>query len=253
MGQCERCRGAGFEKIEMQFLSDVFVRCPDCDGRRYRAAILNVKVPGPEGRMYSIADLLEASVDEALALLAAYPDTRGAAQARSALELLRDVGLGYLQLGQPINTLSGGESQRLRLVRHVAEMNAAQPTARKTSAPRPYVSQTSGQILFLFDEPTTGLHFEDVSVLLQVFQRLVTLGHSVLVIEHNLELIKAADWIIDLGPEAGAGGGRVVVAGTPETVAAHASSHTGRFLREVLAPSRAASRVRGARRSPVHL
>ena len=136
------------------------------------------------------------------------------------MKLLEEVGLGYLKLGQPINTLSGGESQRLKLVRHLAEVVAAADFSRRT--------------LFLFDEPTTGLHFEDVRVLLKVFQRLVDAGHSVLVIEHNLEVIKSADWIIDLGPGAGDEGGRVVTAGTPERVAACPQSHTGHALRAVL-------------------
>ena len=225
-GQCERCRGAGFEKIEMQFLSDVFIRCPECDGRRYRAHILEIKIPSanlPAG--LSIADLLEATVEEAIAYFSEFPDSRPARRAVASLQLLSDVGLGYLQLGQPINTLSGGESQRLKLVRHLAEF---------AHASREQVKPT----LFVFDEPTTGLHFEDVRVLLQVFQRLVTAGHSVLIIEHNLDVIKSADWVIDLGPDAGDRGGEIVAQGTPEQIAACASSHTGQALQEVLAPRR---------------
>jgi excinuclease ABC subunit A len=217
-GQCERCRGAGFEKIEMQFLSDVFIRCPDCNGRRYRPHILEVKVAVPGARTaWSVADLLAATVDEVMAFLAGFPDSQPAARARRALSLLQEVGLGYLRAGQPINTLSGGESQRLKLVSHLADSAAATGAQRAT--------------LFLFDEPTTGLHFDDIRVLLQVFQRLVNAGHSVLVIEHNLEVIKCADWVIDLGPDAGDEGGRVVVTGTPERVAACAASHTGAALR----------------------
>jgi excinuclease ABC subunit A len=277
-GQCERCRGAGFEKIEMQFLSDVFIRCPDCNGRRYRPHILEVKlspkseVQSPRSKdmrrepgariqnpvssiqyhasrithhvspSLSIADLLEATVEEAIAFLCAFPESRPAARAVESLKLLEEVGLGYLRLGQPINTLSGGESQRLKLVRHLAEAmvgSYASTAAAKseTRSPKSEGSQdllTPAPTLFLFDEPTTGLHFDDVRVLLKVFQRLVEAGHSVLVIEHNLEVIKSADWVIDLGPDAGDQGGQIVAAGTPEDIAARPASHTGRALRTVL-------------------
>jgi excinuclease ABC subunit A len=232
-GQCERCRGAGFEKIEMQFLSDVFIRCPECDGRRYRPHILEVKVRGVEND-WSIADVLEATVDEAFQFLCGFPELRAAVRAAESLKLLQEVGLGYLRLGQPINTLSGGESQRLKLVRHLAEAmnevgNADKPSLQKGS-------------LFLFDEPTTGLHFDDVRVLLKVFQRLVDAGHSVVVIEHNLDVIKSVDWIIDLGPGAGDEGGKIVAQGTPEDVAASEESPTGKFLRDLL-PGVAKSRL----------
>ena len=280
-GQCERCRGAGFEKIEMQFLSDVFIRCPDCNGRRYRPHILEVKLspkstvqsPKPEAgppdtassgqeprlaasrithhasrstfhvsRPLSIADVLDATVEEAIAFLSGFPESRPAQRAVEALKLLEEVGLGYLRLGQPINTLSGGESQRLKLVRHLAEAIVGADVRRLTSSPdtrpsRPNLNQglfTPAPTLFLFDEPTTGLHFDDVRVLLKVFQRLVDAGHSVLVIEHNLDVMKSADWIIDLGPDAGDQGGQIVVAGTPEDIAACPDSHTGRALRTVL-------------------
>ena len=221
-GQCERCRGAGFEKIEMQFLSDVFIRCPECNGRRYRAHILEVRIvqPGSSAsrRSWSIADLLDATADEAIDFLSAFSGCRPASRAAASLKLLQEAGLGYLRLGQPVNTLSGGESQRLKLVKHLAEV--AQIPAGPAAKP----------MLFIFDEPTTGLHFDDVRILLSVFQRLVDAGHTVLVVEHNLDVIKSADWIIDLGPEAGEGGGRIVVAGTPEKVAACGSSHTGQAL-----------------------
>jgi excinuclease ABC subunit A len=272
-GQCERCRGAGFEKIEMQFLSDVFIRCPDCAGRRYRAHILEIKIaagqsaenpiegslkteatppptpPSGHDTSLSIADLLDATVDEAIGFLGGFPDSRAAKRAAATLQLLQEVGLGYLKLGQPINTLSGGESQRLKLVSHLAEAspspNPPAPAGKRTTQskkpqlepdvdlPRP----ACGGTLFLFDEPTTGLHFEDVQILIQVFQRLVDAGHSVLVIEHNLDLIKCADWVVDLGPEAGAGGGQRVAEGTPEEIARCHASHTGHFLRELLGPS----------------
>ena len=278
-GQCERCRGAGFEKIEMQFLSDVFIRCPDCNGRRYRAHILEVKIRPQAGgwrleretrmrraeggvrnagagekawarRALSIADLLEATVEEAVAFLAEFPESRPAQRAVESLKLLAEVGLGYLKLGQPINTLSGGESQRLKLVRHLAEAMVAGCGGAKSENRRPKTegSQsllTSAATLFLFDEPTTGLHFDDVRVLLRVFQRLVDAGHSVLVIEHNLEVIKSADWIIDLGPDAGDQGGKLVIAGTPEEVTGCGESHTGRALRTVLGPRSAGARWRG--------
>ncbi|MBI3876316.1 MAG: excinuclease ABC subunit UvrA [Verrucomicrobia bacterium] len=248
-GQCERCRGAGFEKVEMQFLSDVFIRCPDCDGRRYRAHILDVKVesqPSPlASRLLpasmSIADLLDATVDDAIAFLSAFADSRPAQRAAEKLRLLQEVGLGYLRLGQPINTLSGGESQRLKLVSHLAESVATDVRRLSTESENENQKSktdpsldTSAATLFLFDEPTTGLHFDDVRVLLGVFQRLVDAGHSVLVIEHNLDVIKCADWLIDLGPDAGDEGGRIVAEGTPEDVANCEASHTGKFLRQVL-------------------
>jgi excinuclease ABC subunit A len=264
VGQCEKCRGAGFEKIEMQFLSDVFIRCPDCNGRRYRQHILEVKVRRvsplradsrrPEDGAHavtrptwSIADLLEATVDEVIDCLSGFEDSNPAQRAAASLKLLQEVGLGYLRLGQPINTLSGGESQRLKLVRHLAGAVAANVSSRLTSnsdhksEPR---SHERSHTLFLFDEPTTGLHFDDVRVLLQVFQRLVDAGHSVAVIEHNLDVIKCADWVIDMGPEAGDGGGKVVACGTPEQIAACEMSHTGRFLRTLLPGHPAAPRVR---------
>ena len=272
-GQCERCRGAGFEKIEMQFLSDVFIRCPDCNGRRYRAHILEVKIcssrreealieksaignrqsaisqslltSAATKQDWSIADMLDATVDEAIEFLAAFSDSKPARRAVESLKLLQEVGLGYLKLGQPINTLSGGESQRLKLVSHLAEANnssvAADVRRLKSNSehrtPNTELDQsllTSAATLFLFDEPTTGLHFDDVRVLLKVFQRLVDAGHSVIVIEHNLDVIKSADWVIDLGPDAGDHGGQIVAQGTPEEVAQVEKSHTGLFLRSVL-------------------
>jgi excinuclease ABC subunit A len=282
-GQCQRCRGAGFEKIEMQFLSDVFVRCPDCNGRRYRAHILEVKLRGEGGgagvegrgsrssaaqgaaaqatggsgrgrntssalRAFSIADLLEATVEEAVDFLSAFSESAPARRALRGLRLLEEVGLGYVKLGQPINTLSGGESQRLKLVRHLAEVEAGTPASQPPLAPselrRAAMASAEASAgsppprpkptLFLFDEPTTGLHFDDVRLLLKVFNRLVDAGHSVVVIEHNLDVIKSADWLIDLGPEAGDQGGRIVAQGTPEEVAACLESHTGEALRQTM-------------------
>lgn len=227
-GQCETCGGAGFEKIEMQFLSDVFVRCPACRGRRYRQHILDIRIaPGQDRgaskqqrRGQSIADLLDATIEENIEFLSRFKDSRPAARALERLQLLQDVGLGYLKLGQPINTLSGGESQRLKLAAHLALWATA-----KENEPKP--------ALLVFDEPTTGLHFADVRVLLGVFQRLVDQGNTVLVVEHNLDFIKSADWIIDLGPEAGDGGGQLVAEGTPENIAANPRSSTGQSLRKI--------------------
>ncbi len=234
-GQCEQCRGAGFEKIEMQFLSDVYIRCPACNGHRYRPHILAVRLAPPAAtgtdgsESLSVADLLDQTVDQALRFLDAF-QAPSAVRAAARLRVLQEVGLGYLKVGQPMNTLSGGESQRLKLAGHLAEA---------VTANAPQGEEGTGAVgrrptLFVFDEPTTGLHVEDVRVLLGVFQRLVDRGESVLIIEHNLEVLKCADWVIDLGPEGGEQGGRVVVAGPPEAVAACDAGHTGRALREVL-------------------
>jgi len=242
VGQCEKCRGAGFEKIEMQFLSDIFIRCPECNGRRYREHILEIKITDPNKRQdFSIGDILEATVDEVIDFLASFPDSKPAFRAIASLKLLQEVGLGYLRLGQPINTLSGGESQRLKLVRHLAEAIPSPVTAGvnplKSNSAKSQSRITSVATLFLFDEPTTGLHFDDVRVLLQVFQRLVDAGHSVLVIEHNLDVIKCADWVIDLGPEAGDRGGKVVATGIPEAIAQNPGSLTAQHLKLVLPPN----------------
>ena len=221
-GQCERCRGAGFEKIEMQFLSDVFIRCSECNGRRYRPHILEITVSSKllaPPTSWSIADLLEATVDDAIDFLTGFPDSRSARRAAESLKILQEVGLGYLRLGQPINTLSGGESQRLKLVSHLAEFGRTEAHANEPT-------------LFIFDEPTTGLHFQDVEVLLRAFQRLVEAGHSLIVIEHNLDVIRAADWVIDLGPDAGDDGGKLVAEGPPEQIALTHESITSAFLRK---------------------
>ena len=211
-GRCERCSGTGFEKIEMQFLSDLYVRCAECEGRRFQPHVLRVKVYGK-----SIHDVLEMTVSEAIQFFAQIGESE---KLGDKLDVLDEVGLGYLRLGQPLNTLSGGESQRLKLVRHLSDESAD--------------GESSSGNLFIFDEPTTGLHFDDVAILMRLFQRLVQSGNTLVVIEHNLEVIKCADWVIDLGPEAGDEGGRLVAAGTPEAVAKVEASHTGRFLREVV-------------------
>ena len=229
-GRCERCSGTGFEKIEMQFLSDLFVRCAECEGKRFQPHILKVRLHDK-----SIHDVLELTVSEAIQFFAQLGDERGL-QISNGLKVLDEVGLGYLRLGQPLNTLSGGESQRLKLVGHLREAENAQ---RSVSDAQNSTGEAIGN-LFIFDEPTTGLHFDDVAMLLQLFQRLVDNGHSIVVIEHNLEVIKCADWIIDLGPEAGDAGGELVAVGTPEQIAETENSHTGQFLRHVLSKSRKA-------------
>ena len=215
-GRCPTCGGNGFEHVEMQFLSDVYLRCPDCNGRRYRDEVLDVRLHGAGRTMpASIAEVLEMTVSEAAAFFG------DRTEVIATLQPLVDVGLDYLRLGQPVPTLSGGEAQRLKLAGHLAASAAARErrTAQRGS-------------LFLFDEPTTGLHFADIARLLQAFRKLLAAGHSLVVIEHNLDMIRAADWVIDLGPEGGDAGGRLVAAGTPAAIAAHPSSHTGAALRE---------------------
>src|SRR5437879_2938049 len=227
-GRCERCSGTGYEKIEMQFLSDLFVRCAECEGKRFQPHVLKVQLQGK-----SIHDLLKLTVSEAIEFFAQMGE-ESAARISAGLKVLEEVGLGYLRLGQPLNTLSGGESQRLKLVGHLAATgNAERPNGRALGN------------LFIFDEPTTGLHFDDVAVLMRLFQQLVDRGHSIVVIEHNLEVIKCADWIVDLGPEAGDDGGEVVAVGTPERVAKVAKSHTGKFLARVLGRARVSRVIRG--------
>src|SRR3984893_792497 len=221
-GRCPGCGGNGFEHVEMQFLSDVYLRCPDCAGRRYRAEVLEVQWSRGNGRPKSIADVLDLTVSEALAFFAA--DT----EVCLVLAPLADVGLDYLRLGQPVPTLSGGEAQRLKLAGHLAE-NAVRLQSKKSAPVSKDAAPRRGS-LFLFDEPTTGLHFDDVAKLLRAFRRLIDAGHSLLVIEHNLDVVRAADWIIDLGPEGGEAGGSVVCVGTPTEVMHVAASHTGRAL-----------------------
>lgn len=205
-GRCETCQGEGMVKIEMQFLADLYLECEDCKGSRYKKEAHGILYNGK-----SVVDVLNMTVDEAVIFFAEEK------KVVKRLKVLRDVGLGYMRLGQPGTTLSGGEAQRIKLASHL-QVTSSDP------------------ILFIFDEPTTGLHFDDISKLLHCFKALVKKGHSLLIVEHNLDVIKSADWIIDLGPEAGDGGGYVVAAGTPEKVAAVKKSHTGRFLAELLAP-----------------
>jgi excinuclease ABC subunit A len=276
-GQCPTCRGAGFEKVEMQFLSDIYIRCADCKGSRFRPEVLERKIRPPNDRetaairsdnvaqlmrntwihpvfrkqtvgnspdAWSIADMLAATVDNAILWLNRFnvfgevtipsDQTGHVARRRSIeqimfrhaqnalhkLQIMADVGLGYIQLGQPLNTLSGGECQRLKLAAHMGSMAA-------DSSP---VDTGGSGTLFLFDEPTTGLHFEDVRILLGAFQSLVDRGHSVVIIEHHPDVIQSADWVLDLGPEAGDRGGQLVAAGPPEHLIKCPTSHTGRFL-----------------------
>ncbi len=203
-GRCEACQGDGLVKVEMHFLPDVYVPCEVCKGRRYNRETLEVRYKGK-----SIADVLDLTVADALDFFEAQP------RIRSKLELLNDVGLGYIHLGQPATTVSGGEAQRVKLATELAKRD-------------------TGRTLYILDEPTTGLHFEDVRLLLEVLHRLVDKGNTVVVIEHNLDVVKTADWVIDLGPEGGERGGEVVAAGTPEQVAQVRTSFTGQFLRKVL-------------------
>jgi excinuclease ABC subunit A len=222
-GRCPTCGGSGFEHVEMQFLSDVYLRCPDCDGKRYRPEILEITVERqPLGavhpRVMNVADVLDLTVSEAAAIFA------NDREVIRALQPIVDVGLEYVKLGQPVPTLSGGEAQRLKLAGFLAEAAKSasasrQPTARKGT-------------LFLFDEPTTGLHFDDIAKLMRALRKLLDAGHSLVVIEHNLDVIRASDWLIDLGPEGGDAGGLIVAQGTPEEVRLHATSHTGQALRE---------------------
>jgi excinuclease ABC subunit A len=203
-GRCEACAGDGTLKIEMNFLPDVYVPCEVCHGARYNRETLEVHFKGK-----TVADVLAMPIDEAAEFFSAFPAIS------RYLTTLVEVGLGYVRLGQPAPTLSGGEAQRVKLASELQR-------------------RSTGRTIYVLDEPTTGLHFEDVRRLLAVLQSLVEKGNTVLVIEHNLDVIKSADWIVDMGPEGGSGGGRVVAEGTPEQVAQAEASHTGRFLAEVL-------------------
>ncbi|MGA9017203.1 MAG: excinuclease ABC subunit A, partial [Acetobacteraceae bacterium] len=216
-GRCEACQGDGVLKIEMHFLPDVYVRCDVCKGQRYNRETLEIKF-----RDKSIAEVLAMTVDEAVPYFSA--QTR----IHDRLRILQQVGLGYIALGQQATTLSGGEAQRIKLSKELAR-------------------RATGRTLYILDEPTTGLHFEDVRKLLEVLHALVDQGNTVVVIEHNLEVIKTADWILDLGPEGGDGGGRIVAEGTPEDIAAHPNSYTGRFLSPLL--MRATTRQKARRRA----
>ena len=203
-GRCEACKGDGQIKIEMHFLPDIYVTCEVCGGKRYDRETLTVRYKG-----LNIAEILDLPVEQGFELFKNIPSIE------RILETLCEVGLGYIRLGQPATTLSGGEAQRVKLSRELCK-------------------RSTGRTLYLLDEPTTGLHFDDVGKLLKLLHRLVELGNTVVVIEHNLDVIKTADWVIDLGPEGGAGGGQLLAEGTPEEVAAVADSYTGQYLARML-------------------
>ncbi len=203
-GRCESCKGDGILKIEMHFLPDVYVPCEVCHGTRYNSETLEVKYKGK-----SIADVLQLTVDEAVEFFQAVP------KIKRKLQTIKDVGLGYVTLGQSATTLSGGEAQRMKLASELQRVS-------------------TGNTFYVLDEPTTGLHTDDIARLLEVLNRLVEAGNTVLVIEHNLDVIKTADYIIDMGPEGGSGGGLVIATGTPEEVAKDKNSHTGRYLKRAL-------------------
>jgi excinuclease ABC subunit A len=203
-GRCEQCEGAGVLKIEMHFLPDVYVTCDTCGGKRYNRETLEILYKGK-----NIAEVLEMTIHQGLEFFEVVP------QIRTRLATLQDVGLGYLRLGQPATTLSGGEAQRVKLSKELSR-------------------RATGKTFYLLDEPTTGLHFEDIRKLLAVLNRLVDQGNSVVVIEHNLHVIKTADWVIDLGPEGGDQGGEIIAQGAPEAVAKVRKSRTGQLLKQVL-------------------
>ena len=204
-GRCEACQGDGIVKIEMHFLPDVYVKCDVCDGKRYNRETLEISIKNK-----NINDILNMSIEEAKIFFKPIPSIF------NKVKTLGDVGLNYIKLGQAATTLSGGEAQRIKLSKELSK-------------------RATGNTLYILDEPTTGLHFEDVKKLLSVLNKLVDQGNTVVVIEHNLDIIKSSDWIIDLGPEGGDKGGEVLVTGTPEDVAAHPSSHTARYLKKGLA------------------
>jgi excinuclease ABC subunit A len=210
-GRCEACQGDGLIKIEMHFLPDVYVTCETCKGARYNRETLEIKFKNK-----SIADVLDMTVEDAQQFFQAVPSIR------EKMDALVQVGLGYIKVGQQATTLSGGEAQRVKLSKELSR-------------------RATGRTLYILDEPTTGLHFEDVRKLLEVLHELVEQGNTVVVIEHNLDVIKTADWIIDIGPEGGDGGGEIVATGTPEDVAKVERSHTGRYLKQMLNPRRVAA------------
>lgn len=203
-GRCEACQGDGVLKIEMNFLPDIYVPCEVCNGHRYNRETLEVKYKGK-----TISDVLDMTVEEALEFFSNIP------RIKQKMQTLSDVGLGYIKLGQPSTTLSGGEAQRVKLATELSK-------------------RSTGKTLYILDEPTTGLHMDDVNRLIEILQRLVDSGNTLIVIEHNLDLIKTADHIIDLGPEGGERGGEIIATGTPEQICKNEKSHTGRFLNKVI-------------------
>jgi excinuclease ABC subunit A len=207
-GRCEACQGEGEVRVEMQFLADVFVPCEQCDGMRFKPVVLEVRYKGK-----TVHQVLDMTVREALTFFGTSP------KVLRRLQVLDEIGLGYLRLGQPATTLSGGEAQRIKIAAHLA-------------------SYGGERLLYILDEPTTGLHFDDIAKLLGAFKKLVEAGHTLLVIEHNLDVVKTADYVIDLGPEGGDAGGRVIATGTPEQIVQVEASYTGQALRQVLAAGR---------------
>jgi excinuclease ABC subunit A len=203
-GRCETCKGAGVETVEMNFLPSVYVHCKECNGKRYNQDTLAVKYKGK-----NINDVLEMTIAEAVEFFDQVPSIA------QKIKALNDVGLGYIKLGQPSTTLSGGESQRVKLATELSKKG-------------------TGNSIYILDEPTTGLHFEDIKILLGVLEKIVEQGNTVVVIEHNLDVLKSVDWLIDMGPEGGAGGGQIIAQGTPEQVAQCKESYTGQFLKEIL-------------------
>ncbi|MDE5669392.1 MAG: ATP-binding cassette domain-containing protein, partial [Duncaniella sp.] len=208
-GRCEACKGDGYITIEMQFMADITIPCEECHGKRYQKDILEIEYRGK-----NIYDILEMTINQAIEF---FSEEAGTQEKRivKRLKPLQDVGLGYIKVGQNSSSLSGGENQRVKLASFFAD-ESRQPT------------------LYIFDEPTTGLHFNDIATLMKSFDRLIAMGHTVLIIEHNMDVIKCADYVIDMGPEGGDRGGNLVIAGTPEQVAACPESHTGRYLKEKL-------------------
>jgi excinuclease ABC subunit A len=202
------CEGDGLQRIEMQFLADIFLPCESCKGKRFKQEVLDIRYRGR-----NVDDILNMTVTEAIEFFSLAADSRRVAK---RLNVLDEVGLGYLRLGQPATTLSGGEAQRIKLAHHLS------------------TSDQEGKALFIFDEPTTGLHFDDIAKLMKCFDALVEAGHSIIVIEHNMDVVKCADFVIDLGPEAGERGGTIVATGTPEEIAQNPRSHTGSFLKRHL-------------------
>ena len=213
-GRCEACQGDGLIKIEMHFLPDVYVTCESCEGKRYNRETLDIKFKGK-----NIADVLDMTIDDAAEFFKAVPSIR------DKMETLKQVGLNYIKVGQPANTLSGGEAQRVKLSKELSK-------------------RSTGKTLYILDEPTTGLHFEDVRKLLEVLHSLVEQGNSVVVIEHNLEVIKTADYVIDIGPEGGHKGGKIIASGTPEDIAKVKESYTGQFLKPILAKKNTAKKAK---------
>ena len=219
-GRCDVCEGDGTVTVEMQFLADVELPCEECSGTRYKSTILDIKY-----RNKNINEVLKLTVKEALVYFAGHP------KIIDRLQVLDEVGLSYIRLGQSATTLSGGEAQRVKLASHLA---ATRTQASRVANATTESKRAASRMLYILDEPTTGLHFDDVAKLLTAFNKLIDGGGSMIVIEHNLDVIKCADWVIDMGPEGGAGGGQVVAVGTPEDIAAAPASHTGHWLGPVL-------------------